>query len=732
MSVQTEIARIAQAKTDIKNVVNSKVANTITNQTIDAFPPLIDSSIAAYKNLIPWIEGSGSSFTIDNAEAGKLDKFEMEGNTEQDSYSGINIYNVNDTEVNVSPEIEILSNDYVSCTYDNTNNSTTHYSNFMIGKTPQLQTSTNYLVVCEIQKVSGTGYLYPFTKHPNSCIDTQYLLYSFSTLSAGQKLLIPVTTVSSFDGTSSDLRTLVRYDAGNSGSITFRLSLLTDTTITSDTFVYEPYVGGIASPNPDYPQEIKVVENKQIVNVHGKNLFNFNNYYTKSPNVNIENENLDTITATVNTASTWQTIQYNILNLSKNKDYTIKFDFINSNTSTNYEKTWITIKDGNGNNLFNNIYEINESITINTGDSTLLRFAFHITMGGQAVTNTLIIKNVQLEQNSTSTEYEPYHNQDYEIDLHGKNLFDKNNFNMLSANLNNQQLTSGGAERTLWFKCKPNTTYTFTKLFNSPYTRNSIAETIEKPALGVSIQNLSKQESVTTVTYTTSATAEYIVWWFYNTSSTNYTLQEMLDSIQIEYGSTATEYEEFYDYKLCKIGDYQDVIFKNNQLSEYYDSTLDEDGWYLKKNIGKVVLDGSEDWLYSSSTTNYYFYLSYVGKTKPYLPNSIVMSDYYKYSNNIGSINDYAITSGNNYFPLIKNKDITTVEDFKTWLSNNPVTVYYVLATPTITEITNETLINQLEAIETKTGTNIFEVSNDNDILPSLNILTEKQDSYKN
>ena len=53
MSVQTEITRIAQAKTDIKNVVNSKVANTVTNQTIDAFPPLIDSSIAAYKNLIP-------------------------------------------------------------------------------------------------------------------------------------------------------------------------------------------------------------------------------------------------------------------------------------------------------------------------------------------------------------------------------------------------------------------------------------------------------------------------------------------------------------------------------------------------------------------------------------------------------------------------------------------------------------------------------------------------------
>lgn len=33
------------------------------------------------------------------------------------------------------------------------------------------------------------------------------------------------------------------------------------------------------------------------------------------------------------------------------------------------------------------------------------------------------------------------------------------------------------------------------------------------------------------------------------------------------------------------------------------------------------------------------------------------------------------------------------------WLSNNNVTLYYVLATPTETEITNTTLIEQLEAI---------------------------------
>ena len=218
-----------------------------------------------------------------------LKDYKMYGNTYQNSTKGINIYNVHNTKVNVSTEVEILSNDYVNCTYDNTNGSTIHYSNLMIARTPQLQLSTNYLIVCEIQSVSGTGSLYPFTKHTNSCINTQHNLYRFSNLSVGQKLLIPVTTVSSFTGTSSDLRSLIRFDAGQSGSITFRLSLLTDTTITSDTFKYELYTGGQPSPNPDYPQEIAscgdlIIDTTDVnygkykipVNVRSENLFDMN------------------------------------------------------------------------------------------------------------------------------------------------------------------------------------------------------------------------------------------------------------------------------------------------------------------------------------------------------------------------------------------------------------------------------------------------------------------------
>jgi hypothetical protein len=43
--------------------------------------------------------------------------------------------------------------------------------------------------------------------------------------------------------------------------------------------------------------------------------------------------------------------------------------------------------------------------------------------------------------------------------------------------------------------------------------------------------------------------------------------------------------------------------------------------------------------------------------------------------------------------------NLSTIDDIKNWLSNNNVTLYYVLATPTEEEITNTTLIEQLEAI---------------------------------
>ena len=58
-------------------------------------------------------------------------------------------------------------------------------------------------------------------------------------------------------------------------NLIFKPMLTTDTTATYAD--YEPYTGGIPSPNPDYPQEIKAVINPKVV-VRGKNLYDSEKY----------------------------------------------------------------------------------------------------------------------------------------------------------------------------------------------------------------------------------------------------------------------------------------------------------------------------------------------------------------------------------------------------------------------------------------------------------------------
>ena len=86
---------------------------------------------------------------------------------------------------------------------------------------------------------------------------------------------------------------------GSSGDWSIRISPNTPTNLTvypmlesgSTATAYEPYVGGTASPNPDYPQDVQVVTGTQTVNVHGKNLFPVTNQDFTVNNVHFYTQN---------------------------------------------------------------------------------------------------------------------------------------------------------------------------------------------------------------------------------------------------------------------------------------------------------------------------------------------------------------------------------------------------------------------------------------------------------
>ena len=168
------------------------------------------------------------------------------------------------------------------------------------------------------------------------------------------------------------------------------------------------------------------------------------------------------------------------------------------------------------------------------------------------------------------------------------------------------------------------------------------------------------------------------------------------------------------DIELCKIGDYQDKIVKDNGK------------WYLNKQIGKVVFDGTQTWQKRTDIPNLTNtscfrsdYSTDVGEDMT--SNTPQISNLFECLNNTNDIEHLRYTNIQYYrFQLFINKSRLSSDDetgLNNFLSSNNMIVYYVLATQTYTEITDSTLISQLEALESamsyKGQTNISQTNND-------------------
>ena len=208
--------------------------------------------------------------------------------------------------------------------------------------------------------------------------------------------------------------------------------------------------------------------------------------------------------------------------------------------------------------------------------------------------------------------------------------------------------------------------------------------------------------------------------------------------IQFEKGSTTT-YEPYTGktypinlpngMELCKIPNtnYKDKFFKAINGNTIYDNldstiknTLDYGNWYLEKNIGKVVLDGTQTPFYGVAQNDYYLFQ--FSNNLFHFANKQIYSNKFTNSSNwsadIESL--YVQTSGVNELlqgKLLKSRlSETSTTAVKNWFGSNNTSVYYVLATPTYTKIEG-TLASQLEniynAMSKKGQTNITQVNND-------------------
>lgn len=197
---------------------------------------------------------------------------------------------------------------------------------------------------------------------------------------------------------------------------------------------------------------------------------------------------------------------------------------------------------------------------------------------------------------------------------------------------------------------------------------------------------------------TITATVDEILLAFGTTNGTG----AQFTNIQLEVGDTATAYEPYQEQHINITPPQPMYSTSDGSIADYVDV---EKGVEVYNMSGAVIFDGSEDekWRLNASYPNTVFITANNLKTK-----SPILCSAYSMLTNASELNtaDYGIYLGQQI--NIKNKDISSVEEFKELLKQNPITVVYPLATPIEIPITEEDLA-KLKSLKTEQGvTNIF------------------------
>lgn len=202
--------------------------------------------------------------------------------------------------------------------------------------------------------------------------------------------------------------------------------------------------------------------------------------------------------------------------------------------------------------------------------------------------------------------------------------------------------------------------------------------------------------------FTTDSNTEYIKILIRYTSNDTI-LPEAVTNCQLESGQTATAYEPHKEQNLpltlpegmemCKIRDYADeFIYQDNK-------------WHKYVRIQKRIFNGTEaNWDISNTGTEGYFYRRQLenlaineGNNKNLLfCNQLKWGQVYSQNTNQGI---YIVAGETSSQLRIRYGEEKSIEDFKADLANNNLILYFVRLNPVLEEITDETLISELEEL---------------------------------
>ena len=688
---------------DFKDETNALIEDLETNineqleekdEQIEELQSEVDSLSMIY-NAFPTESGEGESLTLDDTAEVKFKKFDLKGNTSQFSTTGINLakvdYSFNQTTNGITCKVN---------------------SDGSISLSGTASANTTFIMSTGLGYSSGT--------YAMSCV-------GMPTNSDSIRIRFRNSNASYSEGDQTNTaeivynrnpRTFTNRDVNNfevfvfSGvtlNSTIKVQLQTGSSATS----FEPYTNG-ASPNPSYPQLINVVSGDNEINVVGKNLYNANDttYYSACTYVSGVNSNQYKVKATgadviINTQiSSGTSYSSNAGTLIPCKyGETIYYDTGNSNFTKNIVTQYNSNKVSLGFSLLNT-GSSSGSYTPTDSDCEYIsiRIGYGSATSGTEYTLAPIFSKI------SNLPYEPYQSNTYNIDLPVENLAELENGSLWDNNGAERDLAN--SVRTKFISFESGMTIT-PKIFTSLTTRYLQYCLYDSSKTFISLNNFVDGTAITT----SNTSVKYIRFKMTGPVNGSMTIDDI--KFMVVKGDKAPNKYTPYGTTPIELCSNQDGTLRDYFL---HDKTLDK--WYWHREIGEVVLNGSEMWQVHGSLASWFYVDNLIYSVSANTRNDFILSDYFVQD---AYMNATSITNGKMVYSyqvgggparlVLKDTDYTTVADFKAWLSTHNVKLYYVLATPTNTEITYQPLIDQLNELEKaqskENQTNISQVNND-------------------
>ena len=282
------------------------------------------------------------------------------------------------------------------------------------------------------------------------------------------------------------------------------------------------------------------------------------------------------------------------------------------------------------------------------------------------------------------------------------NLFDKDNATVKTLYIDSlfgTFRTSSNA-KTVTIPCKPNTTYTISKMLSS---RFSVAYSAQIPVTGNAANGTIDNHTGTTITITTDNNAAYLSMFIYNLAyDTTITFEEIESTVMVVEGSTAPSSYIPWGYKIP-------ILSGGTTTPVYLGEVQSTRNIYCMRLLNPSSVT-------TTSRGYYRLQFSIADHRAPAYTSGGGVCNITTWDGNYDNIGFVA-----NNLTLYITQTISeweTLEGAKTWLNNNPVYVWYILLNAE-TGIVNEPIrkigdyadsISNVTQIPTTAGSQTFDV----------------------